>query len=114
MAEVQLAAVIQRVLASEQRAREAEQRARDAEEKALIMERAMEYYKSRCAEHSTTIVEICVLASMADNRAEFIRQVSANTMQKTAIEIRDKMTEIEQLCEHLVSDEVPDISEFEH
>ena len=47
MADVQWAAVLQRVLDSEQRAREAEQRARDAEAKVLIMERAMSDMKSR-------------------------------------------------------------------
>ena len=113
MAEVQLAAIIQRVLASEQRAREAEQRARDAEEKALIMERAMKYYKGRCAEHNNTIFDIQTLALMAENRAEFIRATSTNTVQTTTLEIRENMVEIEALCEHLI-EEVPVISQFEH
>ena len=113
MAEVQLAVIIQRVLASEQRAREAEQRARDAEEKTLIMERAMKYYKGRCAEHNNTIFDIQTRALMAENRAEFIRATSTNTVQTTALGVREKMVEIEALCEHPI-EEVPVISQFEH
>ena len=127
MAEVQLAAVIQRVLASEQRAREAEQRARDAEEKALIMERAMLNTKSRFDNmkdtHLGLVSDIARRIETIAKVAAIIKGVESGAVVPVLVEAADIITrntdDIESRCIELGAElrheaNAPAISEFEH